>query len=68
MQQSAMSSPAHATAAISAVAATVSVGSWLAQNAVFFTIAAALAAVLSGCAAFAFYCVSIYYKIKYNQK
>lgn len=65
---SSMSSPAHGAAAISAVAATASVAGWMSEHAVLFTIAAAVAAVLSGCAAFAFYCVSIYYKIKYNQK
>lgn len=61
-----MSSPAHGAAVVSAVAATASVGSWLSNHAALFTVAAAVAAVLSGLAAFAFYCVSIYYKIKHE--
>lgn len=59
-----MSNPAHGAAVVSAVAATASVGSWLSSHAVYFTVGAALAAILSGLAAFGFYCVSIYYKIK----
>lgn len=56
----------HTAAAVSAIAATVSVGSWMIEHAVFFTIGAAIVAVMSGLAACAFYCVSIYYKIKYE--
>jgi hypothetical protein len=59
-----MNPQAHVAAGISAVAAATSITSWLNDNAVFFTVAAAIAAVLSGTAAFIFYCVSIYYKIK----
>lgn len=63
-----MNPQAHVAAGVSAVAATASVTSFLTDNAVFFTVAAATAAVLSGFAAFAFYCVSIYYKIKSENK
>jgi hypothetical protein len=59
---------AHVAAGISAVAAGASITSWLNDNAVFFTVAAATAAVLSGIAAFVFYVVSIYYKIKSEAK
>jgi hypothetical protein len=63
-----MSTPAHAVAAISAVAATASLLSWFNDHAIMFTIGAAIAAMLSGGAAFAFYCVSIYFKIKYHRQ
>jgi hypothetical protein len=55
---------AHIATGVSAVAAGASITSWFNDNAVFFTVAAAVTAVLSGLAAFVFYCVSIYFKIK----
>lgn len=63
-----MNPQAHIAFGVSAVAAGASITSWLTENAVFFTAAAAVVAVLSGLAAFVFYCVSIYYKIKNEQK
>jgi hypothetical protein len=59
---------ANTTAAISAVAAATSLASWLTEHAIFFTVAAAIAAILSGLAATFFYCTSIYFKIKYEHK
>lgn len=63
-----MNPQAHVAAGVSAVAAGASITSFMNDNAVFFTVAAATAAVLSGVAAFVFYCVSIYYKIKAEHK
>ena len=63
-----MNPQAHVAAGVSAIAAGASITSWLTENAVFFTAAAAVAAVLSGLAAFTFYLVSIYYKIKTESK
>lgn len=57
---------AHIATGVSAAAASASVASWLTEHAIFFTVAAAVAAVLSGVAATFFYCTSIYYKIKYE--
>lgn len=53
-------------AAISAASASASLASWSVEHAVYFTIAAAIAAVLSGFSAFFFYLVSTYFKIKYE--
>lgn len=61
-------SQSHVLLAVSAASASASVASWATEHLVWFTIAAAIAAVLSGLAAFFFYIVSIYYKIKYAQK
>jgi hypothetical protein len=59
---------AHIAAGVSAVAASASITSWLTENAVFFTVAAAVVSVLAGVAGFVFYLVSTYYKIKNEQK
>lgn len=59
---------ANVTAAVSATAAAMSLASWLTEHAIFFTVAAAIAAIMSGMAATFFYCTSIYYKIKYEHK
>ena len=58
----------HVLLAVSAATASASAASWSVDHAIWFTIAAAGTAVLSGLAAFIFYIVSIYYKIKYAQK
>lgn len=58
----------HVLLAVSAATASVSAASWAIDHAVWFTIFAAGAAILSGLAAFVFYMVSTYYKIKYAQK
>jgi hypothetical protein len=57
-----MSNPAHVALGVSSA----TLDAWLKTHAVFFTAAAAVAAILSGLAAFIFYCVSTYYKIKHN--
>lgn len=59
---------AHVATGVSAAAASASMASWLTDNAIFFTVAAAVIACLSGLAATFFYCTSIYYKIKYEYK
>lgn len=61
-----MTNPAHAALAVTAASTAASLYAWFNNNAVFFTVAAAIAAVLSGLAAFIFYCVSTYYKIKHG--
>lgn len=63
-----MNPQAHIAVGVSAAAASASITSWMTDNAVFFTVAAAVVAVLSGLAAFTFYLVSIYYKIKSESK
>jgi hypothetical protein len=55
----------HVALAVSTVTASASVVSWASNHAAWFTIGAAVVAMLSGLAGFAFYCVSTYYKIKY---
>lgn len=59
---------ANVTASVSAAAASVAVGSWLTDHAIYFTVGAAVAAILSGAAATFFYCTSIYFKIKYEHR
>lgn len=54
----------HVALAVTGVATGASAVSWATDHAVWFTIAAGTAAVLSGIAAFVFYMVSTYYKIK----
>lgn len=58
------SSQPHVLLAVSATTAGASAASWAVDHAAWFTIAAGTAAVLSGIAAFVFYIVSTYYKIK----
>ena len=58
----------HVLLAVTAAAATASAASWALEHAVWFTITAAISAVMSGIAAFMYYIVSIYYKVKYAQK
>ena len=50
----------------SAAAASASLASWVADHAIYFTILAAIAAILSGFAAFVFYIVSVYFKIRFE--
>lgn len=59
-----MNVQAHIATGVSAVAAGASITSWLSDNAVYFTVGAAIFAALSGLAGFVFYVVSTYYKIK----
>lgn len=55
---------AHVALAVSATTASASAVSWANDHAAWFTIGAGAFAMLSGLAAFIFYIVSTYYKIK----
>jgi len=54
----------HIALVVSGVTASASAVNWATDHAVWFTIAAGSTAILSGVAAFIFYIVSTYYKIK----
>lgn len=58
----------HITLVVTSVAASASIASWATDHAVWFTIGAGAVAILSGLAAFTFYIVSTYYKIKSGGK
>lgn len=58
----------HVALVVSGVTASASALSWANDHAVWFTIGAGAIAMLSGVAAFIFYLVSTYYKIKSGGK
>ncbi len=63
-----MTSHPHVILAVTTVTASASAVSWATDHAVWFTIGAGVAAILSGAGGFAFYCVATYYKIKNKGK
>lgn len=68
LRQGSVSSHPHVALAISTTTAGASALSWATNNSAWFTVGAALFAMLSGCAGFFFYMVSTYYKIKSGGK
>lgn len=58
----------HVMLAVSTVTAGASAASWASDNAAWFTVGAGVVAMLSGLAAFVFYVVSTYFKIKNQGK